>query len=241
MELDKFCFSGGTITRMELKELISHFVYRIEPKPEGGFIARPSDPRAPALEASTREELQQKIRANIAAALSEQFPGLKLPLQNQQLNISFHVEGKPDGTFDVHSTDPTSASIQSATGGEIESHVAEKILTLVGKHMPADFARGLGAQLASGNVKVFVNKGNKSLSVNVGAFGDPNTLGTQIAGLNSAPTPNGGVITSSSPNINASNDSPIKPSGESSGNMVRFLIATAVVVAAMYAYLHFHH
>ena len=29
---------------MELKRLISHFTYRIELKPGGGFIAQPSDP-----------------------------------------------------------------------------------------------------------------------------------------------------------------------------------------------------
>ena len=29
---------------MELKRLISHFTYRIEPKPGGGFIAHASDP-----------------------------------------------------------------------------------------------------------------------------------------------------------------------------------------------------
>jgi hypothetical protein len=32
---------------MELKRLISHFTYRIEPKPEGGFIAHASEPGVP--------------------------------------------------------------------------------------------------------------------------------------------------------------------------------------------------
>jgi hypothetical protein len=43
---------------MELKRLISHFTYRIEPKPGGGFIAHPADPSVAPLEAPTREELQ---------------------------------------------------------------------------------------------------------------------------------------------------------------------------------------
>ena len=40
---------------MELKRLITHFTYRIEPKPEGGFIAHATDPTVPPLEAPTRE------------------------------------------------------------------------------------------------------------------------------------------------------------------------------------------
>lgn len=105
---------------MDLKNLLTHFTYRIEPKPEGGFIAHSSNPNVPPLEAPTRQELQQKIQANIATALAAQFPGLKLPLQNQPLNVSFHIEHKPDGTFDIHSGDPASASIQGVSGDEIE-------------------------------------------------------------------------------------------------------------------------
>jgi hypothetical protein len=59
---------------MELKRLISHFTYRIEPKPEGGFIAHASEPGVPPIEAPTRAELQQKIQANISAALGTEFP-----------------------------------------------------------------------------------------------------------------------------------------------------------------------
>ena len=80
---------------MELKRLITHFTYRIAPKPEGGFIAHATDPTVPPLEAPTREELQRKIQANIAAGLASEFPGLKLPLENQQLKFAFHIERKP--------------------------------------------------------------------------------------------------------------------------------------------------
>ena len=109
---------------MELKRLISHFTYRIEPKPEGGFIAHPSDPTVPPLEASTRKELQQKIQANIGAALAAEFPGLKLPLENNQLKFSFHVEHKPGGGFIFQSTDGTGTPIEGATHAEIESQFA---------------------------------------------------------------------------------------------------------------------
>src|SRR5205807_9887900 len=45
-----------SVAVMEIKRLITHFTYRIEPKPEGGFIAHAADPSVPPLEASTREE-----------------------------------------------------------------------------------------------------------------------------------------------------------------------------------------
>src|SRR6266481_3341220 len=53
---------------VELKRIISTFTYRIEAQPEGGFVAHASDPNLPALQAPTRQELQQKIQANIGAA-----------------------------------------------------------------------------------------------------------------------------------------------------------------------------
>ena len=91
---------------MELKRIITKFTYRIEPKPEGGFIAHASDPSLPPLEAPTRLELQQKIQANISAALAAEFPGLKLPAENQELKFNFHIEAKPGGGFIIHSHDP---------------------------------------------------------------------------------------------------------------------------------------
>jgi len=53
---------------MELKRLISHFTYRIEPKPGGGSIAHPADPSVAVLEAPTREELQKKIQETFSPA-----------------------------------------------------------------------------------------------------------------------------------------------------------------------------
>ena len=60
---------------MELKKLITHFTYHIEPKPGGGFIAHPADPSAAPLEAPTREELQKKIQETVVAVGS---PGTEL-------------------------------------------------------------------------------------------------------------------------------------------------------------------
>ena len=80
---------------MQLKHLIQQFSYRIESKPECGFIARATDPTVPPLEAPTREQLQEKIQENLIVALSEAFPSLKLPVQNRQLRFEVHIERKP--------------------------------------------------------------------------------------------------------------------------------------------------
>jgi hypothetical protein len=158
---------------MDLKRLISHFTYRIEPKPEGGFIAHASDPTIAPLEASTREELQRKIQENIASSLAAEFPGLKLPLDNHGLKYSFHIEGTPGGGFAIHFADPNAQPIEAATHEEIESHFAEKLIAFVGKHFMPELAQAMAAQGISGNVKVFVKR-------QTGITG-PHTLGPGIA------------------------------------------------------------
>ena len=143
---------------MELKRLITHFTYRIEPKPEGGFIAHATDPTVPPLEATTREELQQKIQANIAAGLASELPGLKLPLENQELKFAFHIERNPGGGFAIHSADPNAQPIEAATHDEIESHFAEKLIAFVGRHLVPELSQALAGQGNSGDIKVFVNR-----------------------------------------------------------------------------------
>jgi hypothetical protein len=50
---------------MTISESHFEFSFKIEPKPEGGFIGRSEDP-AITLEGATREEVEEKIRAKIA-------------------------------------------------------------------------------------------------------------------------------------------------------------------------------
>lgn len=151
---------------MELKRLIMQFTYRIEPKPEGGFTAHASDPAVPPLEAATREELQQKIQATIAAGLASEFPGLK-PAQNGGLKFAFHIERKPGGEFSIQSADPNAPPIEGATHEEIESPFAEKLLKFVGKHFLPELSEALAKQGGSGDVRVFVN-GKTGLTVKAG-------------------------------------------------------------------------
>jgi len=210
---------------MELKRLISYFTYRIEPKPEGGFIAHASDPTVPPLEAPTREELQQKIQANIGAALVAEFPGLKLRLENNEFKFSFHVEHKPEGGFIIQSTDCKGAPIEAATHAEIESHFAEKVLGLLGKHLMPELSQALAGQLGSGDVKIFVNR-NASFPA-----GSPaQTLG--YAGSTQAES------AKSTATVNPADSSPITPERSSGATILRFVLTLAIIAVLMYLFLH---
>ena len=48
--------------------------YQIEKKPEGGFVALASDSKLPSLEASTREEIQNKIQAALVPFVQQIAP-----------------------------------------------------------------------------------------------------------------------------------------------------------------------
>jgi len=210
---------------MDLKRLIRHFTYRIEPKPEGGFIAHPSDPSVPPLEAATREELQEKIQANIGAALAAEFPGLRLPLESKELKLGFHIEHKPGGGFILHSTDSKGVPVEGGTHAEIESHFVEKIASMLGKHFMPELSQALAGQLGSRDVKVLVNR-NLSFSTSspTPALGDANAIQVDSS--------------QSSGFVNAADSSPIVPEKSGSGTFLRFLLAAAIIAAVMYFFLH---
>ena len=218
---------------MELKSLITHFTYRIELKPEGGFIAHTTDPTVPPLEAPTREELQRKIQENIAAGLASEFPGLKLPLENQQLKFAFHIERKPGGGFAIHSADPDAPLIEGATHEEIESHFAEKLIAFVGKHFIPELSQALAAQ-GSGDIKVFVNR-KMGFTVNTGSH----TIQTDDVTIEDAKLGDAKTANASLGSVgDAIDNSPITPETSSSWTIVRFLLALLIIAAMMYFFLH---
>ena len=218
---------------MELKSLITHFTYRIEPKPEGGFIAHTTNPTVPPLEAPTREELQRKIQANIAAGLASEFPGLKLPLENQQLKFAFHIERKPGGGFAIHSADPDAPLIEGATHEEIESHFAEKLIAFVGKHFMPELSRALAAQ-GSGDIKVFVNR-KTGFTVNAGSTTtQTDDVTREDAKLGDTKTANASFGSAG----DAIDNSPITPETSSSWTIFRFLLALFIIAAMMYFFFH---
>jgi len=217
---------------MEFKRTISKVIYRIEPKPEGGFIARTSDAGTPPLEAPTRMELQEKIQAAIRATLATEFPGLKLPLENKELKYSFHIEPKAGGGFIAHSTDPGQPPIEGATHEEVQQTLAEKLAGALGGYLLPELSQALGTPINSGDVKVFVNR---RVSFTTGTGSQPTAGGAQ--GLPPAgPVPaedgkNDGIV-------ELANNSPIVP--VAAGNWTfRFLLALIILAALAYFFLHY--
>lgn len=236
--------------QMDLKRLITHFTYRIEPRPGGGFIAHATDPTAPPLEAASREELQQKIQANITTALAAEFPGLKIPTNNRELKFAFHVERTPEGGFAIHSADSSAKPIEAATHDEIESHFLEKLIGFVGKHFMPELSQALAAQGNSGDIKVFVNR---KMSFATKTDSGPSTLGA------GEPVPEVAWSRSDSVTLDDAKpeeqkitnaifgsageivgNSPITPETSGSWAVLRFLLTILIVAALMYFFLHRH-
>ena len=232
---------------MELANFIKRFAYRIEPKPEGGFIARSTDPTAPSLEAPTREELQQKIQANLVAALQERFPGMKLPLPNHELKrgvqYEVHVERKPGGGFSVHSED---ASGKEPADHEKFDHMAEGLLDFVDKHFP-QISEAIATQAGSRDLQVFVDKKTGS-SVSASAAFDWKLLaptsampseGTTLEGAVEATTtetlsPNA-VVPALNPGLS---NAPITPEAGGNWKLFRFLLGLLILCVIVYFLLH---
>jgi hypothetical protein len=227
---------------MELKHLIQRFSYRIEPKAEGGFIARATDPTVPPLEAPTREELQQKIQASLAAAMAEAFPGLKLPAENKQLKFEVHIERKPDGGFAVHSAAPGTPGIEPAAQEKID-HFAEGLLGFVDKNFP-DLSKALAARVESGVAKALAGQ-ETGVILNAdsqpGGQGLPQAQSIQSRYGHAEDVRLGGQETGNFNNSgNAIANIPITPETNSSWPVFRFLLTLAIIAAMMYFFLHRH-
>jgi hypothetical protein len=220
---------------MDLKRLITQFTYRIEPKPEGGFIAHASDPKIAPLEAPTREELQRKIQDNIVSSLAAEFPGLKLPLDNQGVKYSFHIEGKPGGGFAIHSADPNAQPIEGATHEEIENHFAEKLIGFVGKHFMPELAQAMAAQAISGNVNVVVKRQTGFTGSHTFRFGTARSLAPGSIQTNNMEGTKSGDTTTINANVGSMGgtigNSPITP--ETSSNWIVFLFLLVLLLGSL--------
>jgi hypothetical protein len=226
---------------MELKRLITHLTYRIEPKPEGGFIGHATDPTAPPLEAASREELIQKIQAKIAANLASEFPGLKLPLENQEVKSAFHIERTPDGGFAIHSADPNAPPIETVTHEKIESRLAEKLIGLVGKDIMPEL-QALATQGKAGNIQVFVSRKTgsalRTLNLDIrrlpptGSI-QPDEAKTEDGNLGEAKT-----TTADFSGGNTIGNSPIIPESSSSWSIFTFLLALLAIATLVYFFFH---
>lgn len=217
---------------MDLKRLVSQFAYHIEQKPDGGFIARASDPSTPPLEAPTREELLKAIQQKVVADLSAEFPDLKLALDGTQHQFAFHVERTSAGGFSIHSADPNTDVVHAATEQDLQTHVLEKILNAAGKSILPQLAQALAAQGNLGNVNVVVKK--TSFKMNSGKAAS--SLGAGQSTAMQTPVSDGTSFT------NASNvlldGSPITPEPSSFGKVFRLVPVFLLLGALIYFLLH---
>jgi hypothetical protein len=227
---------------MELKHLVQRFVYKIEPNPEGGFIARAADPTVPPLAAPTRAELQQKIQAKLAAALGEAFPGLQIPSQGKQLSLQVHIDRKPGGGFAVHSEETDKTGVNPATHEKMD-HAAEQLLGFIDKHFP-HLSEQFAAHVAGRDLQVFTTQtGDITLDA------APPIDGTEVAQPVLPQTTNlkGSKfqVATANPAATSLNNSviantPITPEPTRIHPIVRFLLMLLVIAALAYFFMHRH-
>lgn len=225
---------------MDLKRVVSQFAYHIEPKPEGGFIARAGDPSIPPLEAPSRQELQKKIQEKIFAALATEFPELKLPTDGTQRQFAFHVERKPDGGFEIHSSDPSTGVVHAATEHDLQSRVLEKVLNIAGQRLMPELAKTIAANGLAGDVKVVVNT-KTAVTLNNGSrglkFALTNNSAQSSTPANPTAPPQGtaSLSTSTFSDVNSAlNAAPITPEPSNFGRVLRVILAAAVLAALIY-------
>ncbi len=174
---------AGYHLAMDLKQLITRLAYKIEPKPEGGFIARATDPTVPPLEAPTREELQQKIRESMSSALSSEFPGMKFPT-HKHVGMSFHIEHKPGGGFSIHSADPNTPVMEVADLKQFEAEFLNKVGLAANNPLIQTLAKGFFEQAGDGNMDVFIDKNTTFRTKTTTAFSAPSSSAApSLAGM----------------------------------------------------------
>jgi hypothetical protein len=220
---------------MEIKRLVQECVYRIEPKPEGGFIARASDPNVPPLEAATREELQQKIQAKLVAALGVAFPGLQLPQQGTQVSVAMHVDRSPGGGFTVHSDNPGTPGFNPAAQEKLD-HYAEELLGFVDKHFP-HLSEQIASQVTGREIQVFTSR-TVSTSGKQSSVLSPMFLPTQpmqSSEVMGQPT-NASTTTIGNTDLSPAllSNTPITPEASKVSPIVHFLVTLLIVAAVMY-------
>ena len=222
---------------MDFREIINKFVYRIEPKAGGGFVATCRDSSLPPIEGATRAEVQQKIRDRINESIASEFPALKPILENQQVNLHYHVEAKPGGGYIVHHGDPSRDSIEGSTRDHLESLIESKLFSTLIDKLPPELHQQITNRLNSGGLDITVNRQisitDKSgtpidLSAdNVPSFDAPGA--TQAAVLSGKEQPAA---------TDAINQSPITYEKSNTGTFFRLLFVLVILAAILYFFIH---
>jgi len=225
---------------MEIKRTISRTVYRIEPKLEGGFIARCSDPNMPPLESATRFELEQQIQAKITAEMESQFPGLKIRLDQSEPK-SITLTTKSDGSF--FSSDSGTSSLPPAEGGvknAVEHWLAGKAVSLVEKNLPPELIEQIKHQQLDGKIKIAVTKVGAEDKVRRDYVVSNGTEllsrfleASQKTSETSEPS---NPVSASFSGTNLDSTSPITPA--SNNSFLRFVVAALIVIGMLFFFLY---
>ena len=108
---------------MSISESNFKFSFKIEPKPEGGFIARCDNPDW-TLEGATREEVEGKIRAKIAEIagidIASALPLEKLGQPGVSVNIQKKSTSSSRRAGDKRIADASTGQLESPTPAAIE-------------------------------------------------------------------------------------------------------------------------
>ena len=225
---------------MEFKQIVSQFVYRIEPKPGGGFIATCKDPGAPNIEGATRDEVQQKIQESIQAKLSQQFPSLAAALQNNNVQLHYHVDPKPGGGFVIHHGDPAKDSVEGSTREHLENLIESKLLSSFIEKLPPDLHQQITDKLNSGGLDLVVDRNVKFTTSGARLNGSNASSAETLLGLDSgsAVLPSSAAIPSSPSSSGTVNGSPITYEKSNTGRFFRLLWKLAIIALLIYLYLH---
>ena len=159
---------------MEIKHTLERFAWRIEPKPEGGFIARCNDASVPPLEADNRIELQRKVRENITAHLATQFPSLKISLDKEDIKLPLF---DPDDLVISKPGDPSLQSGEGGVKGAVENWLTKNAISAIGSQLPPELMEKLKTQAHDGKLSFTITtttkgSGNTQVRTKTVSFGD---------------------------------------------------------------------
>jgi len=209
---------------IDLKHLIQRIPFKIEPKPDGGFIARATDPTVLPIEAPTREELHQKI----LAAVSAEFPELGIPGDGKKINVSFQIKTS-NGGFSFSSNPDASAGTTNAA--ESMNPALERLLNFASKHLAPEIAKQVASQAGAASFKLTINE-KTALGVNSTTqaltFGSPKNPGLQNQ-ASDIPTLNAGTGTI--------DGRPITPEPSNLSRMFKLIVWAMILGAVAYLYV----
>jgi hypothetical protein len=208
-------------TPIDLKRVITRIPFKIEPKSDGGFIARATDPTVPAIEAPTREELHQKI----LAAIGTEFPAFKIPANGTNTEVSLELKTGNDEFFISNQPDSTGNT------SDLESRVLQKVLGVTAKHLTPELVKQLAAQAGTASFQVMVNN-KTALRINSG----PNGLTFGAPKNPALPNAASGI-----PKLDAGagiiDGQPITPEPSNISRVLKIIVW--VIIIGTFAYLYF--